>query len=119
MDTKEWLTQGKTINREIRALKDAYEKAEKLYQAYGTPIGKKYKDVLEAKISELTKTHTEILSAIYKVDNNILRTLLIERYINNKTWENVALRLGYDFYHVIKHLYPKAVAEIEKIKKAS
>ncbi len=119
MNTKEWLTQGKNINREIRALKDARDKANTMYEVCETTTIKKYKDNLDSKILQLTKTHSEILCAIYKVEDAVLRTLLIERYINDKTWENVALRLGYDFYHVIKHLYPKALTEIEKIKKAS
>ena len=112
MDTKEWLTQGKYINKEIRALRDALSKAEHFPEknencAY-------YKNILENKIDELSKTNSDIISAIYKVEDNILRTLLIERFINNKTWEMVSHRLGYDFYHVIKRLYPKAVAELER-----
>ena len=78
MNTKEWLTQGKYINKEIRALKDALSKAEHFPEknencAY-------YKNILESKIDELSKTNSDIISAIYKVEDNIPRTLLIERF---------------------------------------
>lgn len=119
MNTKDWLTQGKFIDREIRALKDALHKAENLSQLCENRGCEQYIDILNSKINQLAKTNSDILSAIYKVDDIVLRTLLIERFINNKTWENVSIRLGYDFYHVIKRLYPKAVAEVEKIKPAS
>lgn len=119
MNTKEWLTQGKYLNREIRALKDALQKAENLSNLCEADNADEYMINLKEKISELSKTNSDILSAIYQVDDNILRTLLIERFINNHTWEKVSIRLGYDFYHVIKRLYPKAVAEVEKITKAS
>ena len=110
MDTKDWLSQGKHLTKERRALKDALEKAHTI-----TDYSDNYKSLLETKIDELTKTNSDIISAIYMVNDNILRTLLIERFINNKTWEMVSHRLGYDFYHVIKRLYPKAVAEVDKI----
>ena len=115
MTTKEWLNQGKYLNREIRALKDALDKAENLHDICHDNNNNKYISNLHGKISQLAKTNSDILSAIYKVEDNILRTLLIERYINNKTWEKISIILGYDFYHVIKRLYPKAVKEVEKI----
>lgn len=117
MTTKEWLTQGKYINKEIRALKDALDKAENLSSLCANDDNSNYITELQSKIDELFRTNSDIVSAIYQVEDNILRALLIERFINNKTWEMVSLRLGYDFYHVVKRLYPKAVAEVEKVKK--
>ncbi len=116
MNTKEWLAQGKNIDREIRALRDALSKAENLSEFCHTDKNEEYICRLNTKISQLSKTNSDILSVIYKVDDNILRTLLIERFINNKTWEKVSIRLGYDFYHVVKRLYPKAVAEVDRIR---
>lgn len=115
MDTKEWLTQGKTINKEICALKDALDKA--MHLPGKNQSCEEYKNILEDKITQLSRTNTDIISAIYSVEDNILRTLLIERFINNHTWEIVSHKLGYDFYHVIKRLYPKAISEIEKGKR--
>ncbi len=116
MDTKDWLNQGRFLNREIRALRDALDKAEAMADFCGDTFSNTYKSRLNKKISELSRANSDIFSAIYKVDNDILRILLIERFINNKTWENVSVRLGYDFYHVVKRLYPKAVAEVDKIR---
>ena len=115
MDTKEWLNQGRYLAKEIRALKDALEKTDKMAECCLDSFFSKYKETLEEKIRQLSKTNEEIISAIYEVEDNILRTLLIERFINNKTWEMVSHRLGYDFYHVIKRLYPKALAEVDKV----
>lgn len=116
MTAKEWLAQGKYLSREIRALKDALDKASHLSGICPDYTNDEYMLTLRKKIDELSRTNSDIVSAIYQVDDNVLRTLLIERFINNKTWEMVSLRLGYDFYHVIKRLYPKAIAEISKIK---
>ena len=115
MDTKEWLSQSKYINKEIRALKDALDKA--MHLPGKNQDCDRYKDILEEKITELSKTNSDILTIIYSIEDNILRTLLIERFINNNTWEIVSHKLGYDFYHVIKRLYPKAVAEIDNKKR--
>lgn len=115
METKEWLNQGRYLTKEIRALKDALDKADKMADCVLDSFFSKYKETLEDKIRQLSQTNEDIISTIYKVEDNILRTLLIERFINNKTWEMVAHRLGYDFYHVIKRLYPKAVSEVDKI----
>ncbi len=114
MNTKEWLSQGKHINHEIRALQDALSQTKILSEFCDKDSKNEYISVLNNKISQLNQTNSDLLSAIYEIDNNVLRTLLIERFINNKTWEKVAIILGYDFYHVVKRLYPKAVAEIEK-----
>ncbi len=115
METKEWLNQGRYLAKEIRALKDALDKADKMADCCLDSFFSKYKETLEDKIHQLSRTNEDIISTIYMVEDNILRTLLVERFINNKTWEMVSHRLGYDFYHVIKRLYPKAVAEVDKI----
>ncbi len=115
MDTKEWLNHGRTLNREIKALRDALSRAEALSSFDNGQNTDKYINGLSSKISQLSQVNSDIISAIYSVKDDILRILLIERFINNKTWDNVAIRLGYDFYYVIKRLYPKAVAEVEKV----
>lgn len=115
MEIKDWLAQGKTINKEICALKTALDKA--MHLPGKSESCELYKDLLEDKITQLSKTNSDIISAIYSIEDNILRTLLIERFINNNTWEIVSYKLGYDFYHVIKRLYPKAIAEIENKKR--
>lgn len=110
MTAKNWLSQGKNIEKEIKALKEALSAAKSIPEFQRS----NYEHELESKINELILTKSSILSAIYCIEDNVLRTLLIERFLNNKTWETVAHRLGYDFYHVIKRLYPKAVNEVEK-----
>ena len=131
MTTKEWLNRGRNLNEEINALIKAKEKA--LYDACNVSIAydkervqtsqnnstetkltrfADYSKAIDERIDELYKIKQEILKAISGVDNSTYRTLLIERYINFKTWERIAVDINYDYYHVIKHLHPKALKAI-------
>ena len=64
-------------------------------------------------IDKLYAIKLEILTAINEVDDGKLRTILIEKYINNKTFEEVAEILSYSKEHVIKTLHPLAVDKIK------
>lgn len=131
MTTKEWLNRGRNLNEEINALIKAKEKA--LYDACNVSIAydkervqtsqynssemkfskfADYSKAIDDRIDELYRIKQEILNAIYEVKNSTYRTLLIERYINFKTWEQIAVKINYDYYHVIKHLHPKALKAI-------
>ena len=131
MTTKEWLNRGRNLNEEINALIKAKEKA--LYDACNVSIAydkervqtsqnnsteakftrfADYSKEIDDRINELYKIKQEILKAISGVDNSTYRTLLIERYINFKTWERIAVDINYDYYHVIKYLHPKALKAI-------
>ena len=131
MTTKEWLNRGRNLNEEINALINAKEKA--LYDACNVSIAydkervqtsqynssemkfskfADYSKAIDDRIDELYRIKQEILNAIYEVKNSTYRTLLIERYINFKTWEQIAVKINYDYYHVIKHLHPKALKAI-------
>lgn len=135
MRVKEWLKNGRKLNFEIRALKEARDKA--LNAAVGGAVnysaekvqvsnenGKErcfvnysqYAADLDVRIKELEYYRMEMLSLINKVDNSTYRTLLIEYYINCKSWEQVAEFIGYEVRYTQK-LHGLALRECDIILK--
>ena len=121
MTVKEWLKNGRNLNFEIRALKEARSRAlnaavggavdygtervqtsngnstERLFVSYS-----QYSAELEQRISELEDYQGEMLKLINNIPNSTYRTLLIEYYINCKSWEDVAESLGRDLSWILK-----------------
>lgn len=54
-----------------------------------------------AEITQLCRVECEVSAAIDRVPEPY-RTLLYERYINGKTWEQVAVRMNYSYRHTTK-----------------
>lgn len=52
-------------------------------------------------IDMLVDLKTEIMQVIKKVDDLELQTLLEQRYLNFRTWEQIAVNMGYN----VRHLY--------------
>ena len=115
MTTKERLNRGRNLNEEINALIKAKEKA--LYDACNVSITYDkervqtsqnnsteakftrfvdYSKAIDDRIDELYKIKHEIFKAISAVENGAYRTLLIERYINFESWEQIANSMNYD-----------------------
>lgn len=75
-----------------------------------------YTDMLDNKIDELYKVKREIVSAIWQVENSTLRKLLFARYIQSKTWEQIAEIINkQDVKWVRTAIHSRALKEIEKI----
>lgn len=72
-----------------------------------------YRDTLTKRINELEGIRNEITSAIYKVSDSVLQSLLIKRYIEGKTWQCIADELFYSTEHIQMRLHKKALSEIE------
>lgn len=134
MTTKEWLNRGYKLDKEINAL--LKEQSAALTRATGSTCGTSaervqtsrrnttedrfinyasYSELIDNRIDELYAIKQEILSAINKVDDAVLRTLLIEKYINFHTWEQIACNMNYSYVHVVHNLHPKALNAISKI----
>lgn len=132
MGAKEWLERGWKLNDEIDALLEARCKAaelalrataswaEKVQTSPGNASEEHNINLaylsrkIDEKIDELYLVKTEILTAVGMVENSAYRTLLIERYINFKTWEEIAERMGRSAYWTRTRLHDDALAEIEK-----
>lgn len=134
MTTKEWLSRGRSLEMEIRQLKEQRERA--LDDATAITVGNServqsskangqerkmvqyadYSMMIKQRLDELYQVKEEIFHAICQVEDGTLRTLLIGRYINGKTWEQIAVDMHYSYANVVKKIHPKALREIEKIK---
>ena len=121
MTTKQWLSRGYKLDCEINALLQEQSKA--LSKATNTAMtgeGEKvqispsntaeknmlnyaaYSELIDKRIDELYKIKHEILKAILKVDDNACRVLLICRYMNYKSWDEIAEQMKYSKRQVLR-----------------
>lgn len=134
MTTKEWLSRGWRIDREIRELEQAQVEAlalatrttagtdgdrvdgggdnssERAMVAYADKAAE-YAALIEGKIRELVGIKTEIIRAVERVENPTLRAVLVARYINFKTWEQIAVEMHYTYQWVCT-LHGRALNEL-------
>lgn len=139
MTTKEWLSRGWRIDREIRELEQAQVEAlalatrttagadgervdggggnssERAMVAYADKAAE-YAALIEEKIRELVSIKLEIIRAVERVENPTLRALLEARYINFKTWGRIARGFHVEKRYIFK-LHNKALAEVERTLK--
>ena len=128
MDLQKWLERGKYISAEIIELREAKRfamaAATSKTQKWGTanaPCGAKaftrvaeLSMKIDEKIVKLTEIQLEIISAIYKVEDIGCRTLLLARYINLKSWGEIAKELSYSDKWVRNTLHPRALKALEE-----
>lgn len=109
MTTKDWLSRAIHIDNEINQLLE--EKTKVLSRATKSTTSLKservqtsrnnsseskflnyvaYSEIIDSRIDELYKTKRETVSAIWKMKNRTLRMLLFAKYIQGKSWEQVA-----------------------------
>ena len=133
MTVKEWLKNGRNLNFEIRALKEARSRvlnaavggavdygAERVQKSSGNSTERlfvsysQYSAELEQRISELEDYQNEMLKLINNITSSTYRTLLIEYYINCKSWEDVAECMNYSM-RAIQKKHGLALIDCEKI----
>lgn len=74
--------------------------------------------IIEAKnrvsdeLETLEATDREIIGTIDKITDGTLHTLLYERYINGKTWEQIAVLMNYT-YRRVTQLHGKALNAVK------
>lgn len=130
MTVKEFLKKGQNLNDEINADVQALVKLRAL--VYGTAA--RYDNVrvqtspgntqenniiklidlenkINAKIDRLIDYQSKMHDLINSVDNTRYRALLTERYINCKTWEEIAAEFNVDLRWIYR-LHGRALAEI-------
>lgn len=77
--------------------------------------------IIEAKnrvsdeLEMLEATEREVVKTIDSVTDNALNTLLYKRYINGKTFEQIAVEMNYSYYHVVHRLHPKALKAVKML----
>lgn len=81
-------------------------------------------------VSKIIDLETEINNEIYKyvnikneirdkiniVENKDYRLILQKRYLNFEKWEQIAVDMGYSYFHVTSRLHNKAIDSFSKIK---
>ncbi len=126
MDKKKYLGQAFVIEKEIRAKKEQIEKLESLL-IYTSPtfsdlklsggVSDKeelkcsildLKEILVKDIGRLVYVKHDIIKKINIVEDSLFRTILIEKYINLKNFEEIAGELNYSDRQVIR-LHNKAL----------
>lgn len=133
MTTKQYLSQYKRMMKECRCLDIEIEElwnqltsttASSDGMPRGTVTDRQTKlhaimadkvQVKRQKKKEAEELMAEILETIDQVTDPIYRQLLFERYIQNRTWEDIAIDLSYVEEYVRGELHSKALNEIRFI----
>ena len=133
MTVKNWLNRGYRLRNSIKALQkaksDAWDMAtstttalgEKVQESHGNSTENKltayldYTNRIETDITKLLVIMGEIERVIMQVDDNVLRELLIHRYLNFETWESIAEQMHYSYKHVVHVLHHKALKAVENV----
>lgn len=129
--SKEWLNRARRIDNEINALQQAQQNAwARVVSITAAPSGVsvsgtkdphkfdryvELQDKINRRIDELHAVKLEILAVIEQVDDTVLRTLLLERYINCKTWERIAVDTHYSYAAVVQRQHPRALEAVRKV----
>ena len=126
---KEWLGRARKLRLRLSALEDSKQRAYARAvsntawmgeRVSGGELGDKlaaYAEVslaADRQIEKLEQVRAEILQVIGQVGDNTLATLLTEYYVNDKTWEEVAVQMQYSWRWTMK-LHGKALRAVEAI----
>ena len=67
---------------------------------------------IEEECAAAKELRRDIRKSIAALTSGDLRRLLTYRYICGCTWERVAVKMNYSYFHVVKRLHPRALAAI-------
>ena len=130
MTAKQYLNRVRRIDKEIEALlrlvqrtRESLESVTQNYEADGAQSTKnphKYdrlvelESLVDAKIDEQISMKAEILATIMQLNDRRQRLVLMEYYVEMKTWEQVAVDMNYSYMHITRiHGYAlKAIQEV-------
>ena len=132
MNTKEYLSQAyrvdQRINSKIEQVSSLHDLATKATQTLSDMPGSATRNVhrmedviikiidfeneINAEIDKLVDTKLEITRLINSVPNKEEQTLLELRYLCFKTWEQIAVEMGYSVQNVYK-LHTRALKNLE------
>jgi DNA-directed RNA polymerase specialized sigma subunit len=130
MTAKEWLKRGWKLDREITALlrtkEETRERLMSITAGYagepvqGTRDPHRYDrlaeldDMIDQRIDQLVQIKAEITDAIARVQDSRYRTLLTERYLRYRTWEQIAVDMNYTWRRVMQ-LHGEALLAMEDV----
>ena len=130
MTAKEWLNRERTIDDEIDALNETRElMIAQLTKSTQTLTGDvvqsskdphKFDDLgdlafqIDQAVKACHRVKTETLAVIQRVDNSVLRRLLVLRYLNGKSWESIAVEMHYSWRQVHR-LHGRALIAVTEV----
>lgn len=133
MTAKEYLSQYKWLDKKIQDLLDEKSRLEAIAckvtsdtsngSGHGSSISDKVGSTaakladiereIDREIDRLVDIKQEIKKTIATVPNDTMRALLTKKYINLKSFEQIAEEMGYSKRHVLR-LHEKALIAVEK-----
>lgn len=126
MTPKEYLQQYSDAMRRTRAISDHIAELRAMCEQLRTEDG--HRVALDAAVAELVDTEQRVsaeVAHLCKLETEIActidrmrepyRTLLYERYINGKTWEQIAVVMNYSYQHIVHYLHPKALNAVKHL----
>lgn len=129
MTAKEWLGRARKLRLRLRALEDSKQRAYARAVSSTADLGERvsggepvdklaaYAEVslaADRQIEKLEQVRAEILQVIGQVEDNTLATLLTEYYVNDKTWEEVAVQMQYS-WRWVRRLHVRALEQVQEI----
>ena len=130
MTAKQYLNRVRRIDEEIEVLlcqvQRTRERLESVTQNYdsdgatGTKDPHKYdrlvelESLIDTKIDEQIALKAEILKTITQLSDRRQRLVLMEYYVEMKTWEQVAVDLNYSYMHITR-IHGFALKEVQKL----
>lgn len=130
MTAKQYLNRVRRVDGEIEALLRLVSKTREsltsITQAYDKDGAQSTKDphrydklveiesLVDEKIDEQIALKAEILGTISRLEDRRLRLVLMEYYVEMKTWEQVAVDLNYSYMHTTR-LHGYALNEVQKL----
>lgn len=129
MTAKAWLKRGWQLDREINSLlrtkQETRDRLTSVTAGYdgesvqGTRDPHRYDrlaeldEKIDQRIDQLIQVKGEIADAIAQVQDTRYRTLLTERYLCFRTWEQIAVDMNYSWKH-IHRIHGEALIELEE-----
>lgn len=130
MNVKQWMNRARNIDREINSLlrqkdemRDMVLSITSNYNAIvvsGTKEPHKFDRLvvleteIDSMVDKLVEVKAEILNAINRVEDRRLRDVLRLRYIDNMTFEAIAVETNYSYMQTCR-LHGRALLKIEDI----
>ena len=126
---KEWLGRARKLRLRLSALEDSKQRAYARAVSSTAGLGERvsggepgdklaaYAEVslaADRQIEKLEQTRAEILQVIGQVEDNTLAALLIEYYVNDKTWKEVASQIQHSVRQTMR-LHGQALCKVREI----
>ncbi|HIY53362.1 MAG TPA: hypothetical protein H9832_05335 [Candidatus Agathobaculum merdavium] len=129
MAAKEWLGRARKLRLRLSALEDSKQRSYARAVSSTAGLGERvsggepgdklaaYAEVslaADRQIEKLEQTRAEILQVIGQVEDNTLAALLIEYYVNDKTWKEVASQIQHSVRQTMR-LHGQALCKVREI----